>query len=126
MNLVDSFYHSDVTFVDPLGTVHGRKALKKYYVNMYYGVRSVKFHFIDETAEKDTHTLEWKMILTTKGLNSGKPIVVNGASIIRFASGSTQAVYHRDYFDMGEFIYKNVPVLKTMIKYVNGRLKSDD
>jgi hypothetical protein len=32
--------------------------------------------------------------------------------------------YHRDYFDMGEFIYDHVPVLNFVVKKVKERLKS--
>jgi len=31
-------------------------------------------------------------------------------------------IYHRDYFDMGAFVYENIPVLGSVVRYTKKRL----
>jgi hypothetical protein len=65
------------------------------------------------------------MSLTADGLNGGKPILLQGNSYIKF-SDDNLVVYHRDYFDMGEFIYEHVPVIGWIIKKVKAKLRSEN
>jgi ketosteroid isomerase-like protein len=118
---LDGFYAPDVAFVDPLGTIQGLAALKAYYTNMYKTVTSVRFEFTDEVAQGDTHVMMWTMHLEAKGLNKGRPVQATGNSVIRFGPDDT-VVYHRDYFDMGEFVYQHIPLLRFLVRKVNGAL----
>jgi hypothetical protein len=40
----------------------------------------------------------------------------------RFRQGARAAIKHRDYFDMGEFVYERIPVLRSIIDYIKSRL----
>ena len=62
----------------------------------------------------DLVSLEWKMHLKTKALNGGKEMTVDGMSLVTFGSQG-KAISHRDYFDMGEFVYEKIPVLKASL-----------
>jgi len=122
VDILDAFYAQDAHFVDPIGEHNGIKDIKKYYKNIYKNVQSIRFDFSEVISEGNQHSATWTMYLRAKGLNSGKEVVVKGVSIIRFENGLVS--YHRDYFDMGEFIYDYVPILNWLIKQVKGRLKS--
>jgi limonene-1,2-epoxide hydrolase len=121
MHLVDIFYHQEVKFQDPVETINGTKNIKKYYENMYQNVKSIKFDFTSFIESEDTIVAIWTMTLVTDALNGGGPVVVDGNSVIKFTNG--KAIYHRDYFDMGAFIYENIPVLGFLVKKVKERLK---
>lgn len=124
MNLVDDFYDVKVTFRDPLHEIQGSEAVKKYYSNLYKNVEYIRFDFEKQLISGNEEVLFWVMHLRAKGLNSGNDIAVSGNSHIIYSTESRKCIYHRDYFDMGEFIYEQVPVLKNIIFYIKNRLKS--
>jgi hypothetical protein len=124
MHLVDEFYHSDIEFHDPIGTVNGVKKMRRYYERMYQGVTSIKFEFTNFVESGDDLVGIWKMTLVTPNLKGGEPVVVDGNSVVKFKNG--KAIYHRDYFDMGVFIYENIPVLGFMVKKIKNRFKVEE
>lgn len=121
MHLVDEFYDENIEFHDPLINVQGRGQMRAYYKGLYDNVTSIKFIFSDEIVQGDSHVVAWKMIMESK-LNGGKPTELDALSHIKFGGPENKAIYHRDYYDMGQFVYQYVPILKSVIKYVNGRL----
>lgn len=124
MNLVDDFYDPKVTFRDPLHELHGSDAVKNYYSNLYKNVEYIRFDYEKQLTSGNEEVLFWVMHLRTKSLNSGNDIAVTGNSHIIYSTESGKCIYHRDYFDMGAFIYEQVPVLKNIISYIKNRLKS--
>lgn len=124
LSLVDDFYHPGVKFIDPIGTIDSSEGIKKYYENMYKNVKFIKFDF-SEFHEAGTNIVAvWKMTLQADKLNGGEPITVDGNSVITFDE-SGKATYHRDYFDMGQFIYEHIPVVGYVIKKIKNRLKAE-
>jgi ketosteroid isomerase-like protein len=122
MTLVDEFYHPQVDFVDPLGEIKGSEKIKAYYAGMYQNVKSIKFDFV-EFHEAGNHVVAiWKMTLQTDKLNGGEPYSVDGNSVVKFDE-SGKAYYHRDYFDVGAFVYEKVPVLGYVIRKIKDRFK---
>ena len=123
MHLVDEFYDRDVEFIDPLINVRGIDAMRAYYQGLYDNVSSIEFQFSNEVAQGDTHVVMWKMILVSK-LNHGRPTELDGISHIKFGGSENKVIYHRDYYDMGQFVYEYIPVLKMIIKYVKRKLSN--
>lgn len=124
LDLADAFYDKDVVFRDPITDLKGLEALKAYYASMYENVISIRFDFTDGVETEDTVAAFWTMELRARGLRGGEPIRVVGASHIRFGGREGKVVYHRDYFDMGAFIYENVPVVGPVIRYIKGRFET--
>lgn len=120
--LIDEFYHEDVVFRDPLVEIRGRAALHDYYGKMYQNVRSIVFEFPEVITEDDRQSLIWTMTLSAKGYNGNKPLSVDGTSVIRYDRASGLAVYHRDYFDLGTFVYETLPVLGPMVRFVKRKM----
>ena len=48
-------------------------------------------------------------------LAGGKDIVVDGATDLMFEE---KIIYHRDYIDMGQMLYEQIPVLGSIIRYI--------
>lgn len=118
---VPRFYDQKVEFKDPIHQLQGEKAVREYYRGLYKNVSSIHFDFLQSFQDKDTVVLVWKMNLKTPKLNGGHEFSVDGNSVIKFNQDS-KAIYHRDYFDMGEFIYERTPVLGFVIKKIKERL----
>lgn len=125
LHIVDEFYHPEVEFKDPVGTVRGTKKLKEYYANMYQNVKTLSFEFSDFIESGNQVVGIWKMTLTTDKLKGGEPIILDGNSVIRFAPNG-QVIYHRDYFDMGAFVYENISGLGFIVKKVKERFKVEE
>jgi limonene-1,2-epoxide hydrolase len=114
IDLADHFYAADIVFEDPIVKINGLSDLKKYYAGMYKNVISIRFEFHDVITEGDRQVGIWTMHLRAKNLNGGEEVAVKGTSHVVYKDG--KAVYHRDYFDMGAFLYEHIPVLGTVIR----------
>lgn len=121
LHILDDFYDQEVQFVDPIGTHDGLESIKNYYKSMYKNVKNIKFETKNMISNGNSHVYIWRMILEADGLNGGEPVYVEGNSHIEF-NEQNLVTYHRDYFDMGEFIYEYIPVLGWTIKKIKKRL----
>ena len=122
LHILDSFYHPQLKFSDPLGNINGLSEMKAYYAKMYETVKDIDFDFSDITEEGNHIMAPWVMTLTAEGLNGGEPVRVTGISHITFDEATNLVIYHRDYFDMGEFIYEQIPVLGSIVRMVKKKL----
>ncbi len=122
MNLVAEFYDAQVVFQDPIHQVHGVEKMRDYYAHLYKSAQAIRFEYQQALESEQTVTLVWKMFLTTASLNSGREFAVEGVSVITFGGSEGKAIRHRDYFDLGAFIYEQVPVLGSLIRYIKGKL----
>ena len=122
LHLADGFYDPDVVFLDPIVELKGRDALKAYYADMYENVTSIRFDFSGGIEKEDEAVVFWTMEVRSKGFKGGEPVLLDGVSHIKFGGESGKAVYHRDYFDMGAFVYENIPVLGSIVRYVKKKL----
>lgn len=121
MDILDIFYDPDIVFEDPLGRIEGIEGMRSYYGNMYENVTEIRFAFQKEVIQDDSHFAVWTMYLKASSLNKGREIAVTGSSIIEFGT-SGKVTYHRDFFDMGAFIYEHIPVLRWAIGNIKKRL----
>lgn len=121
LHLVDEFYDPEVTFEDPIGRKEGIEELRAYYRKLYETVESIRFE-IHSQRVGDEEFAPWVMHLKAAGLNGGKEIRVPGVSQLRYRPGG-KVLYHRDYFDMGAFIYEHVPVLGSVLGYIKRRME---
>lgn len=121
LNILDGFYTTDVDFIDPLGNIKGLANMKAYYANMYKNVISIKFDFTEGICDGNNCVFVWKMTFAAKSLKGGEPVIAYGNSHIKFNDNGL-VYFHRDYFDMGEFIYEHIPVVGFLVKKVKSQL----
>jgi hypothetical protein len=122
MNLVDEFYHPDVDFQDPVTSLHGPAAIKRHYLHQYTNVKSIRWEFPSEIKSGNLFSFEWIMVLSHPSLNGGKEFRVPGSSFMKMAPNG-QVIYHRDYFDMGDFVYDRLPVFRWVNSFIKSKLK---
>jgi len=125
IDLCDQFYHPQIFFQDPIGELRGREAMKDYYRNLYAKVIDIRFDFTEISHDQNRSFAPWTMHMRTKALKGGDWIVVPGLSQIHFDADTELAIYHRDYFDMGGFLYENIPVLGSLVRTIRNRLKHE-
>jgi len=115
-------YSEDVYFEDPSHGIQGKAALVERFQHLYSKVDSCNFKFHQTLDTGGEIFLAWTMILRQRGLKSGEVIRVEGASFLKVRNN--RIYYHRDYFDLGAFVYENVPMLGSIIKRIKQRLAS--
>lgn len=114
-------YSEDVYFEDPSHGIQGKAALLERFHHLYSKVDSCNFKFHQTLDTGGEIFLAWTMILRQRGQN-GEVIRVEGASFLKVRNN--RIYYHRDYFDLGAFVYENVPMLGSIIKRIKQRLAS--
>lgn len=113
-------YHEDVIFQDPLHVISGFTELADYFDNLYQHVASCTFVINQVIRDGNQAGIYWTMTYVHKHLNGGKAISVEGHSIIM--GDKDKVVYHRDYIDLGQMLYENVPVLGAIIRWLKRRI----
>ena len=121
LDILDGFYDKNTHFEDPLGAHKGLDSVKAYYGNLYKNVTYINFNYTNTISDGNRHLLVWTMELKADGLKSGGLVTLDGNSVIIFNERNLVS-YHRDYFDMGEFIYEHIPVLGWVIQKVKSKL----
>jgi hypothetical protein len=121
LDLLDEIYTSDVWFRDPVHELQGLPALHDYYGRLYQGVVSCRFEFEAEVVDGQQGMLAWRMYFQHARFRAGETLELRGVSHLKFHDDG-KVYYHRDYFDMGEFIYERVPVLGGIIRGIKNRL----
>lgn len=118
---IDRIYTQDVEFRDPIHAIHGRLGVKNYLKGLYAASNTMSFTYMDEQIADNTATIVWQMTFSHKKLKGGNPIEVRGITLIRFTD---RIYYHEDFFDLGAMLYQHVPVLGSMVSYINNRLSA--
>ncbi|TDT41401.1 SnoaL-like protein [Halospina denitrificans] len=114
--LMEECYSSQVLFRDPLVERRGRKALARYLKDAYANVIRCEFDYGEPVRGSRQVTIPWTMTLEHRRLARGAPIHVDGITLLQ---GDTDSIeYHRDYYDAGQLIYENVPLLGSVIRWI--------
>lgn len=109
-------YSEDIRFQDPLGTVNGLDELTHYFAGAYANVVDCRFEFGEAVVQGETAALPWVMHLRHKRIRKGREVQVQGISHLRIRDG--RVYYHRDYFDAGEMLYENLPIIGGVIRWI--------
>ena len=117
---LDDLYAQDAVLVDPISEHHGLTNIKNYFHSLLANTSKCNCLIEHISATNDDIFLTWKMTIAHPKLNGGSEFVVNGIS--RLIIDNQKVVYHRDYYDLGEMIYEQVPLLKQVIRTIKRRL----
>ncbi len=114
--LMAECYHERVLFRDPLVERKGRAALEEYLRSAYANVTRCEFDFDEPAANAHRVMLPWCMTLEHPRLARGKPFTVQGISLLQ--GEDDRIVFHRDYYDAGQLLYENIPILGRLIQWI--------
>ena len=118
LDKLSDIYHHDVVFIDPVTRIDGVDALAAYFRSGRKGLLSCRFEFRQIQRFDDRAVLEWDMLMSHRKLNAGQTITVSGVSVLKLEEDTGQIIFHRDYFDLGEMLYENLPVLGWVIRAI--------
>ena len=112
-------YSDKAVFEDPIVRIEGLENIISYFRKMYLGVLHCQFECTSSFEIDGNAAIKWFMQLKHRALNNGKLISLHGCSIIQY---SDRIQFHRDYFDVGEMVYENLPILRSIIKRIKSRI----
>ncbi|MDV7104902.1 nuclear transport factor 2 family protein [Vibrio sp. TH_r3] len=116
---LQTIYHPDVTFIDPLHQVNGIHALLDSFDSSYSNISYCDF-VIDHVMQSDEEAaVYWTMTFQHKNLNGHKPVSVEGHSHLKVQDDLI--IFHRDYLDVGAMIYEHVPLIGFLVKTIKQR-----
>ena len=116
LNKLSEVYSEDIRFQDPLETVQGLDELTRYFAGAYANVISCRFDFGEAIVQGEFAAVPWVMHLRHKRICRGREVQVRGISHLEIRDG--MVCYHRDYFDAGEMLYENLPVVGRVIRWI--------
>ncbi len=117
--LIMKLYRSDVVFEDSFHYVNGRDAFARYCNSLYENLEQSQFVFHDEWINVDKAALSWTLRFQHPRLNQGQEIHVQGMTQLLF---DEQIYFHRDYFDGGNMLYENIPLLGAVVRKIKNRM----
>ena len=120
---LSSIYASNVTFIDPITTHCGLEDVQNYFAKLVEQAERCEFDIetiasVDDANDSFTHIVNWTMLLVLK--HKDNPITLDGTTQLKVQDD--RIVYHKDYYDLGELVYENVPLLGFVIKKIKERL----
>ena len=118
LNQLTNVYQQDIVFIDPIHEVQGLNALVEYFAHLYQNLLFCRFTIENIILGDEQASVFWTMHYRHSKINSAKCIAVNGCSLLKYTD---KIYYHRDFFDMGQMLYEQLPVLGSLIKVVKKR-----
>lgn len=113
---LSALYSSDIRFQDPFVEIQGFEELDEYLSNAYQNVRYCRFEFGESFGDNGQHALPWIMSLKHRKLAGGELVRVQGLSHVSIRGD--RICFHRDYFDAGQLLYENIPVLGAAVRFL--------
>jgi len=118
---LSSIYSDCVVFIDPVAKHKGISSVEHYFESLLHNAEHCTFEIHEKLASSDnSYTVTWTMSFKSSKLNGGEVILVDGVSVIKIAD--EKIIYHRDYYDLGQMIYENIPVLGRLLSYIKRRI----
>ena len=124
---LSAVYSDDITFTDPAHSIVGLTALCAYLNHQYSNIQFCEFLLIGEWHSGSDLFLQWDMSVQHPKLNGGKTITVNGISHLQYQihpDNSAKVFLHRDFFDLGQLLYENIPLLGAINRQLKKGLAS--
>lgn len=120
--LLSTTYASDIYFNDTLKTIRGINDLAHYLKESADAVQDCRVEVLEVTrTTNNDHYFRWKMMIRFKRFKKGQDTWTVGMSHLRFNADGL-VVYHQDYWNATDGIFRHIPVLGTMINAVIRRL----
>ncbi len=121
LDTLAEIYSDNIVFIDPAHTLNGLTQLRDYFEKLYSGLDSIKFDFFDHQQQNEVAYVQWRMNMHHSRLRRGRLVSVQGVSRLEFDTNQ-KVKLHRDYFDLGEMLYENLPIIGRVILSIKKRL----
>lgn len=115
-------YAEDIYFNDTLKTVRGLQALGHYLQESAAAVEDCRVQILETTrTAHGEHLVRWTMMIRFRRFRRGVDTWTVGMSHLRFDAAG-RVVYHQDYWNAADGLFRHIPVLGWMIEAVLKRV----
>lgn len=118
---VTRVYAEQVYFRDAFKQLNSAEAVRDYLVHGLEPVNGVRFTFNRVLRSGGEFYVDWTMAIDFKKTPPDTWEESMGVSHFRFNS-SGQVIFHQDYWDPTDIVYKRIPLVKQLIAYVKKKL----
>ncbi|MCH8550605.1 MAG: nuclear transport factor 2 family protein [Natronospirillum sp.] len=118
--ILRELYTEDAEFIDPFHHMQGLPTLEAYFTRLYRNVRKIEFSYGDAVSEGSHIFMAWSMTVEHPRLKNGRPVQVEGTT--HFITRDGLVCLHRDYFDAGEMLYENLPLIGRLVNAIKQRM----
>lgn len=119
LDLLKTVYAEDAVFIDPLHKIEGLNALQAHFLQLYRNLDFCYFDIQSQETIDDKGFLYWTMYYEHPKIAGGKRKSLEGHTLLSWRDN--KVIYHRDYFDMGELLYRNLPLVGQLIKAIDAK-----
>ena len=112
-------YAANAWFKDPFNEVSGLEAIRRVFAHMFERLRAPRFRILDRVADEGGALLTWEFRFGA----GRRDYLVRGATHLRF-NARGKVAYHRDYWDTGEELYAQAPLLGGLMRFLQRRLRA--
>ncbi len=121
LDTLAQIYTEEIVFIDPAHRISGLPQLKNYFEKLYSDLDSIELDFIHHLRQGQVAYVQWRMVMSHPRLRKGSPVTVEGLSRLEF-DAEEKVRLHRDYFDLGEMLYENLPLIGMVVTSIKKRL----
>ena len=110
-------YSPQVVFIDPIASHNGLPAVEQYFGKLLKNAKFCEFDIHSKLKNDESgYTVDWTMRYTSTRINKGKPVSVDGVTILQTENG--KIIRHRDYYDLGQMVYEHIPIMGGMLRKI--------
>ncbi|WP_096087814.1 nuclear transport factor 2 family protein [Agaribacterium haliotis] len=121
LQCLNELYSEQLEFIDPLLALNGIAQLRSYFEHGREGLSYCSFDFLHCDEGQACCTIQWRMHVSHRRLNSAKRFSIEGVSVLRF-DDTGLICYHRDYYDLGELFYERIAVIGAVVRALKKRI----
>jgi len=115
---IDSLYTADAFFKDPFNEVRGPAEIQRIFEHMFVQVAEPRFIVTTAMQNGSEAFLAWDFHFRMRRFDTHTVQLIRGATHVRFATDGRVA-WHRDYWDAAEELYEKLPVIGTLMRWLN-------
>jgi ketosteroid isomerase-like protein len=119
-------YCSNAKFKDPFNQVQGTEAIGQIFSHMFASMKQPRFVVTTQLQQGSECFLTWDFLFSIPGLKKGSIQTIRGASHLKLKqeNGVWKIEMHRDYWDAAEELYSKLPVLGSLMRWLQRRFTS--
>jgi len=117
----DEVYAPSLYFRDAFKEFERREDIKEYLLHGLEALRSCTFTFDHAVTQRGEVFLHWTMHVSLKRDKEGVIDHSMGISHMRFDTEG-RVIFHQDYWDPTDVVYRRIPIVNRMLAWVKGRL----
>lgn len=117
----EKVYAPEAFLNDTLKTLHGSPAIRDYFIKTAQGLHSMTVVFDDVSVSGTNYYFRWTMETKMKHLAQGKTVRTIGVTMVRF-DPQGRVLLHQDFWDSAQGVWNHVPVLGSIIRWIQSSL----